>query len=306
MFKRYGLLILVNILIMVVITVITTTLGLNTYYTAYGINYQQLMLFCLVWGLGGSFISLMLSKWMAKSMMGVREIDSNGPYSQIVKKVHEYSRKAGLETMPEVGIYDSPDINAFATGPSKSKSLVAVSTGLIHNMNEDEVDGVLAHEVAHIANGDMVTMTLLQGVMNAFVMFFARVIAFAIDNAMRGDRDDRGGGLGPFAHMMVVIVLQIVFGILASFVTSYFSRYREYRADSGAASLAGREKMIAALEKLKIAYDSPRLQEAVASTQDRNDNLAAFKISGRGGIMALLSTHPPLDKRINALKHNRP
>ena len=194
--------------------------------------------------------------------------------------------------MPEVGIYNSPEVNAFATGPSKRNSLVAVSTGLLNGMSQDEVEGVLAHEVSHIANGDMVTMTLIQGVVNAFVMFFARIAAFAVSNFMRGD-DEEGEGLGWFAHMAVIFVFEIIFGLLGSIVVAFFSRYREYRADSGAARLAGREKMIAALQRLKNQTYMDK----------RGESLATLKISNRkGGLAALISTHPSLDDRIKALQ----
>lgn len=295
MFKRFGFFIIVNILIITVLTIITNLLGLEPYMQGYGINYQSLAIFCLVWGTGGSFISLLMSKWMAKKLYGVRIIDDRGPYSRIVQKVNYFAKKAGLEKMPEVGIYDAPDMNAFATGPSKSNSLVAVSSGLLNQMTEDEVDGVLAHEVAHIANGDMVTMTLLQGIMNAFVMFFARVIAHLLDNALR---DDEGrGGLGGFAYFGVVMVLQITLGLLAQIVVAFFSRYREFRADEGGAKLAGRESMVNALKKLQARYNP---SEAKAGIKSQDDQLAAFKISG-GGVMKLFSTHPPLEDRIKAL-----
>lgn len=290
MFRAGLLMLFTNILIIAVLTIVINLLGLDPYVNAYAGDYSGLFIFCLIWGMGGSFISLAISRWMAKRAYGVQLVTQNSPYGHIVNRVYHFSKKAGLPEMPEVGIYDSPDINAFATGPSKSKSLVAVSTGLLHQMNDEEIDGVLAHEVAHIANGDMVTMTLLQGVMNAFVMFAARVIATVIDNAMK---DDNGrGGLGMFAHMMVVIVLQIVFGILAQFVIAAFSRYREYRADEGGAKLAGKQSMVNALKKLKQKYEPAGTFE--------NDSMAAFKISG-GRMFKLLSTHPPLTERIKAL-----
>lgn len=296
MFKRIGLFILTNILVIVAVTTITSLLGLNGYLNEYGLDYQSLAIFCLIWGMVGAFISLLMSKFMAKTMMGVELIDEQTEYAWIVRKVNEFAKMANLPKMPEVGIYNSPEINAFATGPSRSNSLVAVSTGLIQNMNQEEIEGVLAHEVSHIANGDMVTMTLIQGVMNAFVMFFARIAAFVLQNAMRGDDDDApvGGGL---AYYLTVIVFEIIFGFLAMFVVGYFSRIREYSADSGGARLAGREKMIASLEKLKAQFEHIR---------PSSDSMQTMKISAKdGGLMALMSTHPSLDKRIEALQKSR-
>jgi heat shock protein HtpX len=290
--KRWFLFGLVNVLIMAVLSAILYLTGLDQYITQqYGAGYMSMMVFCLFWGMGGSIISLLMSKWMAKTMHGVQIVDTKGPYAEIVQMVHHQARKAGFSKMPEVGVYDSPDINAFATGPSKNNSLVAVSTGLLRGMNRDEIEGVLAHEVAHIANGDMVTMTLIQGVLNAFVMFFARVIAGIINNAMK---DENGrGGLGSFAYFGVTMVLQMVFGVLASFVTAWFSRYREYRADLGGAKLAGKEKMVAALRRLQSNYES---------LKPADNNMASFQISSKSKMFELLSTHPPLAQRIKALE----
>lgn len=292
MLKRYSLLFGVNILIVVMISIILNVLGIGHYITASGINYSSLFIFCFVWGMGGSFISLMISKWMAKSLMGVEIIAPTGQYGDLVRAVHQMAKRAGLEKMPEVGIYRSPEVNAFATGPSRNNSLVAVSTGLLGQMGRDEVEGVLGHEVSHIANGDMVTMTLLQGVMNAFVMFFARIAAFAVSQALRGD-DEEGEGLGFFAHIAVVFLFEIIFGILASFLVMAFSRYREYRADAGGAKLAGKEKMITALQGLMRNYET--LQKPKTSIQ-------TMQISSRSSIWALLSSHPSLEKRIESLK----
>ncbi len=205
--------------------------------------------------------------------------------------------------MPEVGIFESSDVNAFATGPSKNNSLVAVSSGLLQRMNREEVEGVLGHEVAHIANGDMVTMTLLQGVINAFVMFFARIIAFAISNALRSNNDngEKSEGLGTFAHMMVVMVLEIVFGILGSLVVASFSRFREFRADAGGSRLAGKDKMIAALKALKTVVEMPQRAEAPQA----NNAIKCLQISSRGSFIQLFSTHPSLDARISALQKGR-
>jgi len=292
MTKRIMLFVATNILVVMTISIITSVFGINDYFAANGMSYGGLLMICLLWGSVGSFISLRISKWSAKRMMGVQVLDENGPDQNLVRRVHLLAKAAGIEKMPEVGIYDSPEVNAFATGPSKNNSLVAVSTGLLQNMNDDAVDGVLAHEVAHVANGDMVTMALVQGVVNAFVMFFSRVITMMIDAALRGD-DEEGEGLGFFAHIAVVTVLDMIFSILAMPIIAWFSRYREFRADEGGAKLAGRNKMISALESLQ------RNVENVGQTEA---NFQSMKISNKKSLMALLSTHPPLEDRIEALK----
>ncbi|WP_413289184.1 protease HtpX [Bdellovibrio sp. HCB337] len=295
--KRVFLFLALNVLIMVTISTLLNVLGVKPYLTAQGINYASLIAFCLVWGMGGAFISLGLSRIMAKWMMGVKVIpaDTRDPeLRELVQTVHELSRAAKLPVMPEVGIYDSPEINAFATGPTKSRSLVAVSSGLLQRMNTNEVRGVLGHEVAHIANGDMVTMTLLQGVVNAFVMFLARVIAFALTTARQDNEEESSAGPS-LAYYAVQFVLEIFFMILGSIVVAWFSRYREYRADLGGAKLAGTQNMIQALQGLQRTLDlvDPQAQPAVQS----------MKISSRGGrFMKLFSTHPPLEDRIQRLK----
>ncbi|MGE4132769.1 MAG: protease HtpX [Bdellovibrionales bacterium] len=294
--RRFGLFIMVNLLVMFTITIVLNLLGVGPYLSAQGLDYSALMIFCLVWGMGGAFISLAISRWMAKKAMGVQVISpdvSDSGLRQLVETVHSLARSAGLREMPEVGIYDSPDINAFATGPSRNKSLVAVSTGLLHRMNPDQVRGVLGHEVAHIANGDMVTMTLIQGVVNAFVMFLARAIAFAITSS-RGsdDRESSGGGM---SYFLVTMALEMVFMIFGSMVVAWFSRYREFRADAGGARLAGRDSMVNALEGLKRAFDPDMPEEQTA--------IASLKISGRPSrFLALFSTHPPLEQRIERLR----
>jgi heat shock protein HtpX len=298
MFKRVFYFALVNIAVMVTISIILNMLGVRHYVTEYGINYQSLILFCGIWGMVGSFISLALSKFMAKRMMGVQIVEENSEYSHLVSKIHRLARSANLPKMPEVGVYDSPEINAFATGPSKSNSLVAVSTGLLHKMSDDEVEGVLAHEIAHIANGDMVTMALIQGVVNAFVMFFARIAAFAIESAMSSDDDDSPSGYG-FAHMMTVFAFEIVFGILGSVVVAFFSRLREYSADAGGAKLAGKSKMIAALKKLQLEYESSHFDK------NPDQNMSMMKISSKEvGFRAYFSSHPKLSDRIHQLEVN--
>lgn len=296
MMKRVFLFLTVNILVMIagsfLINVVLNLLGLGPAVTAQGINYTSLMVICFVWGMAGSFISLRLSRWIAKRAYGVELQSPTGRHGQMVMKVHQLAKAAGLSTMPEVGIYEANDINAFATGHSKNSSLVAVSSALIHRMDTDETEAILAHEISHIANGDMVTMALVQGIVNAFVMFFAQLATMALDNLMRGD-DDNGRGMGFFMRNMVYMFFQVIFGILASPIIFGFSRWREYRADAGSAKLAGKHKMIKALEALERNYDQLKSVEA---------NQAAFQISAKDGFAELFSSHPPLKKRIAALK----
>lgn len=301
MFKRISLFILTNLLVMVSISIVLNLLGVRGYITQYGIDYQSLMIFCLVWGMGGAFISLAISRFMAKHAMGVVLIDPKraiGEQSDLIERVYRLAKNAGLKTMPQVGIYESAELNAFATGPTRNRSLVAVSSGLLNGMDSEELEGVLAHELSHVANGDMVTLTLIQGVVNAFVMFLARAISFAIAQALR-DRDERGNGIGYFAQMMITMVLEIVFMIFGSMVVAAFSRWREFRADAGGARLAGRESMVRALQKLQRTYElvDPALQPK---------SIEAMKISGhRGGWMYLFSSHPPLETRIARLQGSR-
>ena len=290
--KRIFLFIVTNIAVVLTLSVVAALLGVGAGFGPEGLNIQALAIFCLFWGMGGAFISLQMSRWIAKRATGVHLVDGRTGNSQ-ADWLHETVRRLTAQAnlpMPEVGIYDSPEVNAFATGPSKSRSLVAVSSGLLRSMRPDEVEGVLAHEVAHIANGDMVTMTLLQGVMNAFVMFFARVIAYA----MTRSSDSRSNNTG--MYFLVVIVLQILLGILAGLVVNWFSRYREFRADHGGATLAGRDRMIGALRRLLTS------QELV---ETQHQALATMKISGGRGWATLFSTHPPLEARIAALQNYR-
>ena len=292
--KRITFFGLVNIGIILMLSLITNLLGVRPYLHARGLDYESLMMFCLIWGTGGAFISLWISKWMAKTFYGVQMINrTTSNVGWVVEMVHELARRARLEKMPEVGIYESPDINAFATGPSRNNSMVAISTGLLNKMGRDEIEGVLGHEVAHIANGDMVTMTLLQGVMNAFVMFFARIVAYLIDNFLRGDRE--GGGLGFFGYIITVFFFEMIFGLIGQMVTSYFSRHREFRADRGGARYAGREKMIRALETLQRDF-------SVVSNRPEEGKLATLQISSKSKFLQMLSTHPPLEARIQALR----
>jgi heat shock protein HtpX len=297
MAKRIFLLLVVNVLVMITITVVLGVLGVGRFFPQGGL--AGLAVFCLVWGFAGAFISLALSRVMAKWMMGVHLIppDTNDPTLQrLVELVHGLARADGLP-LPEVGIYESDEVNAFATGPTRSRALVAVSTGLLQRMDSREVSGVLGHEVTHIANGDMVTMTLIQGVVNAFVLFLSRVLAFVIGQAMRSrDERDSGGGMLDF---LLVIVFQIVFSILGSIVVCWFSRQREFRADAGGARLAGRQNMINALRALARLHDP----ELAAAEAHRAQAFQSLKISGTaGGLAMLFATHPPLEERIARLE----
>ncbi|BDM63999.1 protease HtpX [Shewanella sp. NFH-SH190041] len=284
---RIFLLIITNLAVLLVASIVMSLLGVNTK------SMGGLLVFAAIFGFSGSFISLFMSKWMAKRAMGCQVIDvpQNGQERWLVDTVARQAQQAGI-AMPEVAVYDSPEMNAFATGPSKNNSLVAVSTGLLYGMSPDEVEAVLAHEVSHVANGDMVTLTLIQGVVNTFVIFAARLVAQAI-NTFVSSNDEDGEGLGTIAYMAVVFVLDIIFGILASFVVAYFSRIREYRADEGGARLAGKEKMIAALERLRMGPEAGSMPAS----------MSAFGINGKRSIAELMMSHPPLEKRIEALRH---
>jgi heat shock protein HtpX len=291
-FKRVGLFLLTNLLVMTTISIVFTFLS-NFFGIRASQNYiSYLILFSAVWGMGGAFISLLMSKMMAKWMMSVQVIDpqtTDARLQKVLNMTHMLARKAGIEKMPEVGVYDSPEINAFATGPTKNHSLVAVSTGLLQSMDQNEVEGVLGHEIAHVANGDMVTMTLIQGIVNAFVLFFSRIVA----NILSSNVDERYRNV---VHMLLTIVFDIMFTILGSLVVSYFSRTREFRADRGGATFAGRSKMIAGLRRLKAQFEH-------IEGESPTENLATLKISSKQtGLMALFSTHPSLDERIQALE----
>jgi heat shock protein HtpX len=301
--KRVLLFAAVNLLVVLTISILLTVLTVFFHVRLSGGGYGGLMVLCFVWGMGGAFISLALSRLMAKWFMGVKVIDPNTSdrnARQLVETVHGLARNAGLTTMPEVGYYESPEVNAFATGPSRSRALVAVSTGLLENMRQSEMEGVLGHEIAHITNGDMVTMTLIQGVINAFVMFLARILAFAVASAMRSRDDDRGPGF--FMQYMLVQVFQIVLSLLGFMVVAAFSRWREFRADAGGARYAGRENMINALERLRLVHETPIGQQSDHSSPA----FQSLKISGKsGGLMALFATHPPLEVRIARLRGTR-
>lgn len=299
MAKRVFLLVAVNILVMVTITFILGIFRVGNYFPRGGLG--GLAVLCLVWGFAGALISLALSRVIAKWSMGVHVIPpetADPALRQLVETVHGLARGAGLPAMPEVGIYESPEVNAFATGPTRSRSLVAVSTGLLQRMGSREVEGVLGHEIAHVANGDMVTMTLIQGVINAFVLFLSRILAFALSQALRS-RDDRDTGGGGGLQFLFVMLFQIVFSILGSMVVFWFSRQREFRADAGGARLAGRQNMIGALQALKRLHDP----EVVNAEAQHHQAFQALKISGpQGGWMRLFSSHPPLEERIARLE----
>ena len=291
--KRIILFAAVNIAVLAVITVVVELLGLDRYLAARGVSLTGLLILSAVFGFGGAFVSLALSKWMAKRAMGVAVIGApqNATEHWLLEAVGAHAARLKL-AMPEVGIFESPAMNAFATGARRNAALVAVSSGLLEGMAPEEVRAVLGHEMTHVANGDMVTLTLLQGVLNTFVIFLARVVGTAIDGAIGGQRDERAGG-GMF-YFFTVIILQIVFGVLATLIVMAFSRHREYRADAGGAQLAGRNSMIAALQALE------RTEVATLPGQFR-----AFGIAGEGmrGLMSrLFMSHPPLPERIAALQ----
>ena len=299
MLKRVFLFLAVNFLVVVTISILLQVLGIRPYLTARGIDYRALLGFCLVWGMGGAFISLGLSRVMAKWSMGVQVIDPNTTNSQgqaLVQMVGRLTRSAGVP-MPEVGVYDSPDINAFATGPTKSRSLVAVSSGLLERLDRSEAEGVLGHEVTHIANGDMVTMTLLQGVVNAFAMFLSRVIAWAIVQGRRSDDDERPS-MGSYGMVYLVqMLVEMVLLVLGSMLVMAFSRWREFRADAGGARLAGRESMIHALEALR--------RDVGMAAQVPQPAVQTLRISSPGGVARLFMSHPPLEERIARLQAMR-
>jgi heat shock protein HtpX len=286
--KRIFLFILTNLAVLFVISITLRLLGVDKILNeSGGIDFNALLVMSAVMGFSGSIVSLLLSKWSAKRMVGAQVITNPIDPTErwLMETVHKQARAAGIG-LPEVAIYDAPDVNAFATGWNRNSALVAVSTGLLHNMSRDEVEAVLAHEVSHVANGDMITLALMQGVVNTFVIFFSRIIGHLVDRLVF--KTERG--YGP-AFMITSMIAQMLLGILASVIVMWFSRQREFRADAGGASLAGRNKMIAALEKLKINHEQATLP----------DQMAAFGISGGGGFARLFSTHPSLDERIAAL-----
>jgi heat shock protein HtpX len=289
--KRIILFLATNLAIVLVLSITMRLLGVEPYLTANGLNLNSLLIFAAVMGFGGAFISLAISKWTAKKSVGAQAITDPRTQEELwlVQTVARQAQAAGIK-MPEVAIWDSPDVNAFATGMSKNSSLVAVSTGLLRTMTREEAEAVLGHEIAHAANGDMVTMALIQGVVNTFVMFLSRVIGHTVDKVVF--KTERGTGPAFFVTM---IIAELVLGILASMITMWFSRQREFRADIGGASLAGRKNMIAALQRLNSLHAGPLPEK-----------MAAFGIAGGGGggLKRLLMTHPPLEERIAALQAN--
>ena len=294
MARRVVFFVLLNLAVIVTISVIMDLLHVQPYLTQSGLDMKTLLIFCLIWGMVGSFISLALSRLMAKWMMGVEVIDPDTTQPnerQLLTIVRQLVKQAGLPKMPEVGIYESEEVNAFATGPTRSRALVAVSSGLLRRMDWTEIEGVLGHEITHIANGDMVTMTLLQGVVNAFVMFFARVVAYAVMNLGRKESESRS----PFLYYILVAVFEVFFMLLGAIVVAAYSRAREYRADEGGARYAGKASMIQALTRLQevVSVQDPRAQQT---------SFQALKISNPRGILWVFSTHPPLAARIARLK----
>ncbi len=284
-----------NMAVLVVAGVVLNLVGYSLGDAYYARNMNALLVFCALFGFGGSLISAMMSKWMAKNAMRVKVIENPTSRTEtwLLENVRNLARDANIG-MPEVGIFPSQAPNAFATGFNRNKALVAVSTGLLENMNEHEVRAVLAHEVGHVANGDMVTLALIQGVVNTFVMFFARIVGRMIDSAMSQGRNNQPG----FGYFIIVMVLEVLFGVLASIIVCWFSRKREYRADAWGAKLAGRDAMVSALDTLR------RGRGPVA---DMPEHMQAFGIRGplKGKLGELLATHPPLEDRIRALQENR-
>ena len=286
--KRIVLFILTNLAVMLVMSITLSVLGVGKVTGPGGLNIGALMVLSLVMGFTGSIISLLMSKMMAKWSTGAHVIETpaNATEQWLVNTVKRQAEQAGIG-MPEVAIYDSPDINAFATGWNKNSALVAVSTGLMNNMSADEAEAVLGHEISHVANGDMVTLTLIQGVVNTFVIFLSRIIGYIVDRMVF--KNERGEGIG---FMVTSLIAQLVLGVFASMIVMWFSRYREFHADAGGAKLAGKHKMIAALERLKQNHEEAALPKSVA----------AFGISGGSAFSKLFMTHPPLDERIEALR----
>jgi len=296
--KRIVLFLLLNFLVVLMISVILNLLNVRSFITAKGLDVRTLLIFCFVWGMGGAFISLALSRVMAKWTMGVQLIDpntKNPEEAHLLSTVYALARKANISVMPQVGLFRSNEPNAFATGPTQNRSLVAVSTGLLNRMTPDEVKAVLGHEISHVANGDMVTMTLLQGVVNAFVMFLSRILAFALSGLGKNREENSNSGFGSF--MLFTFLFEIVFMLLGSMLIAAYSRFREFRADAGGAHLAGKDNMIHALQALQAAQKihDPRTEQPA---------VAAFKIARphKPGFLWLFATHPPLETRIARLQ----
>ena len=294
--KRTVLFLVVNLLVMLTLGILLSLFGVQQRLGTD--NFTGLLVICCVFGMGGAFISLLLSRWMAKTFHGVQVVDPNTTDRDeqwLVQTIYHLARSAGLSTMPEVGIYPSPEINAFATGPSDAQALVAVSAGLLQTMRPAEIEGVLGHEITHIANGDMVTMTLIQGVVNTIAMFLGWVLALVLTQSSRDD-NRRGGSW--FMQYMLQNLFQSVFMVLGTLVVAKFSRWREFRADAGGARLAGRDKMLSALRRLQVIHEG-----GADHAGQPNPALQALQISGRaGGFLALLADHPPMEERITRLE----
>lgn len=297
MAKRIFLFLLTNLFIIFTISIVTSLLGLKPYLHAKGINYTSLAIFCALWGTGGAFVSLLMSKWIAKRSMSMTVINRESASKEaqaLLDTIYQLSHRLGLTTMPEVAIYDSPELNAFATGPTKKKALVAVSTGLLAKMKQNEVSAVLGHEISHVANGDMVTMTMLQGIINAFALFLSRIIAYAI--AMGTSRSENESNMPTALYYVLTMVFDIIFTLLGSIVVAAFSRWREYRADAGGAKLTGRDNMIAALRAL---------EENTNAQDNRAPSISALKISAPKRLFTLFASHPSIDDRIKRLESLR-
>lgn len=294
--KRVVLFVLTNLAVLVLLSIIARLLGIDALLARQGMGVSGLLTLAAVIGFGGAFVSLAMSKWIARTMMGMRIIDRPGTAAEtwLVSTVAAHAQRAGIG-IPEVGIFDAPEMNAFATGARRDNALVAVSEGLLRGMSREEAEAVLGHEITHVANGDMVTLALIQGVVNTFVIFLARVLGSVIDNALSGGSSDQRRGPGP-DYFVIVIVLQIVLGILANTIVMWFSRQREFRADAGGARLAGTGSMIAALEHLDAQHGTALPGQ-----------MAAFGISGRihQGLQRLFMSHPPIPERIAALRSQR-
>ena len=290
--KRIFLFLATNLAVVVLLGIVANLFGVNRYLVGSGLNLPSLLVFAAIFGMGGSLISLLMSKWVAKRSVGAQVIEQPRTEAErwLVETVRRQAQAAGIG-MPEVAMYESPEPNAFATGANRNNALVAVSTGLLEQMSAEEVEAVLGHEVSHVANGDMVTLSLLQGVLNTFVIVLARVVGYAVDLALSKNENNRGPGIG---YYLASFVAELLFGFLASLIVMWFSRYREFHADAGGARLAGRGKMIAALERLRQLHEPSQLPS----------EMAAFGINGGlgDGLRKLLMTHPPLEERIAALR----
>lgn len=290
--KRIFLFLVTNLAVVLLLGIVARLLGVDRFLHQSGLNLSSLLIFAAIFGMGGSLISLLMSKWVAKMSVGAQVIEQPGTQTErwLVETVRRQAQAAGIG-MPDVALYDSPEPNAFATGANRNAALVAVSTGLLQQMTEDEVEAVLGHEISHVANGDMVTLSLIQGVLNTFVIVLSRVVGYLVDRALSSSNENRGPGVG---YMLTSFVMEMLFGVLASLVVMWFSRYREFHADAGGARLAGRGKMIAALERLRQLHEPSQLPS----------QMAAFGINGGlgEGLRKLFMTHPPLEERIAALR----